>query len=64
MILYSIAKTAKANDLNTFAYFDFEYLLTKLYEAVDEKGNIDTSKLNLLLPWADERPAQYYKTRR
>ena len=61
-ILYSIAETAKANDLNTFAYF--EYLLTKLSEAVDEKGNIDTSKLDPLLPWADELPAQCHKPRR
>jgi len=34
-MLYSVADTAKANNLNTFAYF--EYLLTKLSEAVDEK---------------------------
>ena len=61
-ILYSIAETAKANDLNTFAYF--EYLLTKLSEAVDEKGNIDTSKLDPLHPWADELPAQCHKPRR
>ena len=61
-ILYSIAETAKANDLNTFAYF--EYLLTKLSEAVDEKGNIDTSKLDPLLPWAEELPAQCHKPRR
>ena len=61
-MLYSIAETAKANNLNTFTYF--EYLLTRLPEAVDEKGNIDTSKLDPLLPWADELPAQCHKPRR
>ena len=61
-MLYSIAETAKANNLNTFAYFEF--LLTALCEAADEKGNIDTSKLDPLLPWADELPAQCHKPRR
>jgi len=61
-MLYSIAETAKANGLNTYAYF--EYLLTKLSEAADEKGNIDTSKLDPLLPWADDLPSQCHKPRR
>ena len=58
-MLYSIAETAKANNLNTFTYF--EYLLTRLPEAVDEKGNIDTSKLDPLIPWAEELQVQYHK---
>ena len=32
------------------------YLLTKLPKHCDEDGNIDTDKMNPLLPWVDELP--------
>ena len=50
-IIYSIAETAKANNLNPFRYF--EYLLTELPIHMDDK---DTSFLEKLLPWSEELP--------
>lgn len=50
-ILYSIAETAKANNLNTFRYF--EYLLTELPKHQNET---DYRFLNDLLPWSDKLP--------
>lgn len=50
-ILYSIAETAKANNLNTFRYF--EYLLTELPKHQDET---DYRFANDLMPWSDKLP--------
>ena len=52
--IYSIVETAKANNLNPYYYMD--YLLTELPKYCDEDGNIDTDKMDPLLPWADELP--------
>ena len=46
-IIYSIAETAKANELKPFDYF--EYLLTEIPKHVDDKN---TDFLTYLLPWS------------
>jgi len=67
--VYSIAETAKLNDLHPYYYFD--HLLTVLpqYIDVDKNGNIDTKRLTAstlegLLPWSKTLPARCYKGRR
>lgn len=55
-------ETAKLNDLNP--YFYLEHLLTELPKLADEKGNIDTTALDVLLPWAEEFPKECHKLRR
>ena len=57
-IIYSLAETAKLNDLNPYYYF--EYLLSELprYLAYDNKtdtvdmSQLDTATLEELLPWS------------
>lgn len=60
--VYSICETAKLNNLNPYYYLD--HLLTELPKLCDDDGNIDTAKLDPLLPWADELPAKCQKPRR
>ena len=55
-IIYSIAETAKANNLKPYAYF--EYLLTEIPNHMDDK---DLSFLEDLLPWSDQLPANIRK---
>ena len=50
-IIYSIAETAKANNLNPFRYL--EYVLTVLK---DHQDNTDYSFIEELLPWSDQLP--------
>lgn len=50
-IVYSIAETAKANDLKPYKYF--EYLLTEIPEHMEDKN---TNFLTKLLPWSEELP--------
>lgn len=47
-ILYSLVETAKANQLNTYKYF--ELLLTEIPKHMDDK---DLSFIDKLLPWSD-----------
>lgn len=61
-IIYSLVETAKLNNLNVFCYL--EHLLTELPKLADEKGNIDTTKLEPLLPWTDQLPEKCHKPRR
>ena len=61
-IIYSISETAKLNNLRPYYYF--KHLLTELPKLCDEKGNIDSAKLEHLLPWAKELPAECRKLRR
>ncbi len=61
-VIYSLVETAKLNNLNVYRYL--EHLLTELPELADEKGNIDTARLDPLLPWSDQLPAQCHKPRR
>ncbi len=59
-IIYSLAETAKANNLNTYKYF--ELLLTEMPKHMDDKN---LSFLKDLLPWSDrvqkECPSLYKK---
>lgn len=50
-IIYSIAETAKANNLKPYEYF--EYLLTEIPQHLDET---DRSFCEDLLPWSDRLP--------
>ncbi len=55
-IIYSIAETAKANNLKPYDYF--EYLLTEIPKHLDDT---DRSFLDDLLPWAPGLPANCRK---
>lgn len=56
-IIYSIAETAKANNLKPYDYF--EYLLTEIPKHLDEKDN---SFCEDLLPWSDKLPSHCRKS--
>ena len=56
-IIYSIAETAKANNLKPYDYF--EYLLTELPKHLNDT---DRSFLEDLLPWAPSLPANCRKS--
>ena len=60
-ILYSLVETAKANQLNTYKYF--ELLLTEIPKHQDDK---DLRFIDDLLPWSprvqEECPSQYKKS--
>ena len=58
-VIYSLVETAR---LNVYRYM--EHLLTELPKLADDKGNIDTEKLEPLLPWSDQLPAQCQKPSR
>lgn len=60
-VCYSIAESAKANDLKPYYYF--KHLLTELPSRMDDKGNIEPSTLDDLMPWAKELPEECYKRR-
>ena len=61
-VIYSLSETAKLNDLRPYYYF--KHLLTELPKLCDDKGNIDSAKLDALLPWSAELPTECRKTRR
>ena len=50
-IIYSIAETAKANNLKPYDYF--EYLLTEIPKHMDGS---DRAFLDTLLPWSSDLP--------
>ena len=56
-IIYSIAETAKANDLKPYEYF--EHLLTEIPKHM---GDTDRSFLDDLLPWSEKLPKEIKKT--
>lgn len=56
-IIYSIAETAKANNLKPYNYF--EYLLTEIPKHLDDK---DLSFCEDLLPWSPNLPAECRKS--
>ncbi len=58
-IIYSISETAKMNNLRPYYYFN--HLLAELPKLCDEKGTIDTAKLEHLLPWVPELPEECRK---
>lgn len=55
-VIYSIAETAKANNLKPYQYF--KYLLDQIPKHIDDK---DTSFLEMLLPWSKDLPAECLK---
>ena len=55
-IIYSIAETAKANNLKPYDYF--EYLLTEIPKHL---GDTNRSFLDDLLPWSPSLPANCRK---
>lgn len=55
-IIYSIAETAKANNLKPYEYF--EYLLEEISQHIDDK---DKSFLDDLLPWSPTLPDKVKK---
>ena len=57
-IIYSIAETAKANNLKPYDYF--EYLLSEIPNHMDEKDN---SFLENLLPWSSNLPERIRKSK-
>lgn len=59
-LIYSISKTAKLNNLRPY----FKYILTELPKHCDQKGNIDSAKLDYLMPWSDQLPEECRKPRR
>ena len=60
--VYSITETARANGLNVYYYI--KHLLTELPKLIDEKGNIEQSELEALMPWSKELPTDCYSKRR
>jgi len=61
-LVYSIAETAKLNNLHPYNYF--KYLLTELPKHCDQKGNIDPAELDYLMPWSESLPEECRKPRR
>ena len=57
-IIYSIAETAKANNLKPYDYF--EYLLTEIPNHMEET---DRSFLKDLLPWSPNLPEHIRKSK-
>ncbi len=55
-IIYSLAETAKANNLKPYDYF--EHLLTEIPKHMDDR---DTSFCEDLLPWSEKLPANCRK---
>ena len=55
-IIYSIAETAKANQLKPYEYF--EYLLTEIPKHMDDKNS---NFLEELLPWSEILPENIRK---
>lgn len=58
-IIYSIAETAKANQLKPYEYF--EYLLTEIPKHMDDKNS---SFLEELLPWSETLPENIRKPKK
>lgn len=61
-VIYSVTETARANGLNVYYYI--QHLLTELMKLKDADGNIDQTKLEPLMPWSKDLPAECYSKRR
>ena len=57
--LYSIVKTAKANELNVYQYF--KYLLTEIPKHMDDT---DMTFIDSLLPWSKQLPPECRKKKK
>ncbi len=60
-LAYSIAESAKLNNLKPYDYF--KHLLTELPDRMDDKDHIDPETLDDLMPWASELPEVCHKRR-
>lgn len=60
-VAYSIAESAKLNQLKPYEYF--KYLLSELPYRMDSNGNIDPSTLDNLMPWSKDLSEDCYKRR-
>ena len=58
-IIYSIAETAKANNLKPYEYF--EYLLTEIPKYMDCSSKERSIFLDRLLPWSPDLPEHIRK---
>ena len=58
-VVYSIAESAKANNLRPYMYF--KHLLTVLPEHMDKEGYISTEVLDAAMPWSKTLPEECYK---
>jgi len=58
-IIYSIAETAKANNLKPYAYF--EYLLTEITKHMDDNSKDRGLFLEKLMPWSPDLPEHIRK---
>ena len=58
-VIYSIAETAKANNLKPYDYF--EYLLTEIPKLMDKTAGEAEKELDKLLPWSPELPSNIRK---
>lgn len=61
-VIYSITETARKNGLNVYYYI--RHLLTELPKLKDLDGNIDTKRLEPIMPWSKTLPAECYSKRR
>lgn len=61
-MVYRISETAKLNNLRPYYYF--KYILTELPKLCDERGNIEPTELDYLMPWSDSLPDECRKPRR
>ena len=52
VVIYSLSERAKLNNLRP--YCNFKHLLTELPKLCEKIGNIDSMKLERLLPWSTE----------
>ena len=55
-VIYSLTETAKLNNLRPYQYF--KHLLTEFPKLCDDKENIDSTKLDPLLPWSTKLPKE------
>lgn len=61
-IIYSIAETAKANNLNPYYYF--RHILVELAKIYQQQEEIQPADLDALLPWSEELPEICHKPER
>lgn len=58
-LLYSIAESAKANNLKPYEYFS--YMLTELVKY--PRNHVSLEKLEKLMPWSEDLPDNCRKTK-
>ena len=60
-VCYSIAESAKMNNLRPYMYY--KHLLSELPYRMDADGDIDPATLDDLMPWSTSLPKECYKRR-